>query len=191
MEDEKLFEKYRELFLKIAKDAIQTFVRTNQKKCVDEYPEELRMKRGVFVTINENSELRGCIGVPYPEMDLIDAICESAVSATQDPRFEPLREDELDKISIEISILTKPELISAKDPRDYLNIIRPSVDGLIIEEGFSSGLFLPQVWDEIKDPEKFLDELCLKAGLPVGEWKNPQAKLYRFNAFIIKEESKK
>ncbi len=188
MEIEDIIKRNRELLIGIARKTINSYVKEGKKECPDSYPEELNFNAGVFVTINENNELRGCIGVPYPEMKLIDALCEAAVSATQDPRFLPIKEKELKNIKIEISILTPPEKIEANDPMDYINEIKPGIDGLIIEKGGASGLFLPQVWKEIPDKREFLNELCLKAGLPKNTWENEKINLYRFHAYIINEE---
>ena len=111
-------------------------------------------KRGVFVTIHSHPEheLRGCIGIPYPVMPLKSAIIEAASSAIRDPRFLPLTEKELNHILVEITILTKPELLNVKKPELYPQHINIGKDGLIINYKGRSGLLLPQVtveqgWD--------------------------------------------
>lgn len=188
MKTEEIIKRNEKLLLKAARYAIENYVREHERKCMKIDQKELDFNSGVFVTINENNELRGCIGIPYPEMKLMDALCEAAISATEDPRFLPLKENELSDIKIEISILTQPEKIEVKNPEEYLDKIKEGEDGLIIEEYGASGLFLPQVWQEIPEKERFLDELCLKAGLPKGEWRKGNATLYRFHAYIVKEE---
>jgi len=134
-----------------------------------EFGEVFGKKMGAFVTLNAYPDkmLRGCIGIPEPIMALKDAIKEAAVSATHDPRFPPLGKDELDKIVVEVTSLTPPELIEVESPEEYLNHIKVGRDGLIAEKGFWRGLLLPQVpveygWDE----EQFLSQTCMKAGLP-------------------------
>jgi len=99
--------------------------------------------QGAFVTIHTYPEhdLRGCIGIPLPIMSLKEAIIEGAKSATRDPRFPPLAENELDNIIIEVTILTKPELIEVDQPQEYLSKIVIGRDGLIVEQGFFKGLF--------------------------------------------------
>ena len=147
-------------------------------------------KQGVFVTLNKNHQLRGCIGYPEPVMSIMKAVTESAVSVTRDPRFPPLSGEELDKIVVEVSVLTEPELIDVKDPKEYPKNIKIGQDGLVIEKGFNRGLLLPQVPVEWKwDAEEFLANLCMKAGLPSGMWLESGVKIYRFQSEIFSEKS--
>ena len=128
------------------------------------------------------------MGLPYPIMSLIDAVIDTAQSACEDPRFERLREEELNRIKIEISVLTEPKLIKIEKPGQYLEEIRTGKDGLIIQCGPYSGLLLPQVAEEYKwGVDEFLDNLCLKAGLLPKEWKNPEARIYKFQAQVFGE----
>lgn len=155
----------------------------------------LLKKRGVFVTINsifgEEKVLRGCIGFPYPIYPLVRAVIEAAIeSATRDPRFPPMSLGELDNVVFEVSVLTEPELIEVKSPREYPSKIRVGEDGLIVERGLFRGLLLPQVpvewgWDE----EEFLCQCCLKAGLPPDCWLMKGTKIYKFQAIIFEEVS--
>jgi len=148
-------------------------------------------KHGAFVTINTYPEkmLRGCIGIPEPIMPLKDAIKEAAISACHDPRFPPLREEELDRIVIEVSILTKPELIEVSRPEDYPKNVKVGKDGLIVEKGFYRGLLLPQVATEYGwDSSEFLNETCMKAGLPPDCWFEKGVRIYKFRAEIFEEE---
>ncbi len=184
-------EKTKQYLLKIARRAIETYVRTGRiiSKPKD-YPLELEEKRGVFVTINKilhgKPELRGCIGLPYPRKPLIEGVIEAAISATRDPRFPPLSEEELDDIKIEISILSEPKKIEGS-AKEVIEKILPFKHGVIIKKGLKSALFLPQVWDELPKKEVFLSQLCLKAGLPSDEWKKEGMEFYVFEAEIIEE----
>ncbi len=149
---------------------------------------------GVFVTISTPShgekELRGCIGYPYPTSPLVEAVIDSAINAaTQDPRFEPMSLKELDKVIFEVSVLTPPEPVEVKNPKEYLSKIKVGEDGLIVERGYRKGLLLPQVpiewgWCE----EEFLCQCCVKAGLPPDSWLTKDAKIYKFKAIIFEEE---
>jgi len=148
--------------------------------------------QGAFVTIHTypNQDLRGCIGIPLPVMPLKNAIVEGAQSATRDPRFPPLDENELDKIIIEVTILTKPEIINVDQPKEYLSNIEIGRDGLIVEQGFYKGLLLPQVpveqgWDK----EEFLSHTCMKAGLTPDAWYDKDTKIFRFSGQIFTETS--
>jgi len=137
---------------------------------------------GVFVTLTKNGELRGCIGIPFP-MELKQALKEAALGAINDPRFPPVTPDELDDICIEVSVLTPPEAVE-----NPLKEIEVGKHGVIIQWGPYSGLLLPQVPVEYNwGLEEFLDNACLKAGLPPGFWKNRDVKIYRFEARIFKE----
>ena len=142
-----------------------------------EFPEE----RGAFVTITKNGGLCGCIGYPLPVKALGQSIVEMArAAAFQDPRFPPFQESELNEVKFEVSVLTVPKPIKPED-------VKVGRDGLIIELRGASGLLLPQVpaeWGWSR--EEYLDQLCIKAGLPQGAWK--QAKLKAFQAQIFKED---
>ena len=144
-------------------------------------PESLRVKRGVFVTLETypDKSLRGCIGFIEP-VTLFQGVIDAArSSAFNDPRFPMLNEKELDHVIVEISILTPAKEIKFIDSRELLDKISKG-DGLILEKGYNKGLFLPQVWDKVPDKKRFLDELCLKAGLPYGAWISPEVRVYKF-----------
>jgi uncharacterized protein (TIGR00296 family) len=184
-----------ELLVKLARKAVEEFLKTKRRIPPPEnVSQNLMQPCGVFVTINsikdEEKELRGCIGLPYPTIPLVEAVIESAISsATQDPRFHPLSLEELDNVVFEVSILTPPQLVEVKSPSEYPSKIKIGVDGLIIERGFYKGLLLPQVpvewgWDE----EEFLCQCCLKAGLPPDCWLMKGTKVYKFQAVIFEEE---
>lgn len=151
-------------------------------------------KQGVFVTLHTypDHELRGCIGIPLPVMPLNDAIVESAQSATRDPRFPPLREQELPAIVIEVTVLTKPELIKVKQPQEYPSRIEIGRDGLIVEQGFYKGLLLPQVPIEQEwNTEEFLSHTCMKAGLLPDAWFDSTTKIFKFSGQIFTETTPK
>ncbi len=152
-------------------------------------PEEWKEYKGCFVTINKNNELRGCIGYPLPVMPLGTALRRAAkAAALEDPRFEPLSEEELKEIKIEVSVLTKPEEIKEKDPEKLRKEITPGKHGLIISKGLNQGLLLPQVFSKEQTVEEMLEMTCIKAGLPINEWKKPETKIYKFEAKIYEEE---
>jgi uncharacterized protein (TIGR00296 family) len=160
-----------------------------------ETPKKLFEQCGVFVTINSvrngEKELRGCIGYPYPTSPLVEAVIDSAINAaTQDPRFYPLSLDELSKVVFEVSVLTPPEPVEVKNPKEYLSKIKVGEDGLIVEKGYYRGLLLPQVpvewgWCE----EEFLCQCCVKAGVPPDSWLTKGTKIYKFKAIIFEEET--
>lgn len=151
--------------------------------------DELKINRGVFVTLETypNKELRGCIGF-VNQVPLIEGVISAAKSsAFNDDRFPPLEERELKQVVVEISILSEPKEIIVNSQRELLTKVKKG-DGLILKKGYNKGLFLPQVWDQIPDKKDFLDELCVKAGLPYGSWINPGVKIYRFSVNAWVEE---
>ena len=150
-------------------------------------------RSGVFVTINSvkgrKRSLRGCIGFPYPTYPLIRAVIEAAVeSAVRDPRFPPLRQQEMEHVVFEVSVLTPPQLVTIVSPQEYPSKIEVGIDGLIVESGLYKGLLLPQVSVEWGwDAEEFLCQCCMKAGLSPDCWVLKGTKIYKFSSVIAQE----
>lgn len=153
-------------------------------------PAGLMRKAGVFVTITENGQLRGCIGYPLPEAPLALAVADNAVNAAfHDPRFPPLSKSEFKNIRLEITVLTEPKAIEFKNPAELLSKVEVGRDGLIIRLGAYVGLFLPQVpveqgWDK----RTYLSELCLKAGLPQDAWLTRPVSVESFEGTVLRED---
>ena len=179
----------------LARETLEWHVRQTQRRPEPRPSGVLGEKRGVFVTLNiierGAKELRGCIGYPEPIKPLWEAIQDVTVYASEDPRFPfPVREDELDKIAVEVSVLTLPEAIRVPSRRDIPSKIRLGVDGLIVSNPFTSGLFLPQVATEQGwDQETFLSEACGKAGLPFDSWLKADTEVKTFQAEVFAEQS--
>jgi hypothetical protein len=176
----------------LARRTVETWVQGKKDaKLPQGLPESFHRESGVFVTLNTypDRELRGCIGYPEPVMPLMEAIVDSARSAaTRDPRFPPVTAKELGRIVVEVSLLTPPELIRVRNPKEYLEAIRIGRDGLIADNGILRGLLLPQVPVEWKwTVHEFLDHTCNKAGLPMDAWTEKGTKIYRFTAEIFDE----
>lgn len=182
------------LLVKLARETIERFVRTGKMGSPPkDVPPRLKEKGGVFVTINKqirgSRHLRGCIGYPLPYFPLVEATMKAAVEATRDPRFPPLREDELDNIVVEVTVLSVPELLKVRDPREYVEKIKIGRDGLMVARGPFRGLLLPQVPVEWNwDAETFLCECCMKAGLPPDAWLDRDTEVYVFRGVIFEEE---
>lgn len=135
---------------------------------------EFNEKRGVFVTLEIDGALRGCIGNIEPVYPLWQAVKRNALEAAfGDPRFSPLTVDEFEKIDIEISVLTLPK-------KSDVDRIRPGTDGVVIQQGPYKATYLPQVWEDISNKEEFLSSLCLKAGLDSEAWKDEETKIYTY-----------
>ena len=153
---------------------------------------ELNERRGVFVTIQSFPEktLRGCIGFTSRDFPIYEGVQRAALSsAFEDPRFPPIRKENLNKIIFEVSILTEPESIQVKDPEEYSKKIEVGKDGLILQNGPFSGLLLPQVPLEFKwNVEEFLDNLCFKAGLTSDWLHDENTRLWKFQSQIFAEK---
>ncbi|MDW5548696.1 TIGR00296 family protein [Methanosarcina sp.] len=181
--------------VKLARKTIELFLSEERLPEPQELDFELSPvfgeKRGVFVTLTESGLLRGCIGHPFPDSRLEDAIMDSAISAaTQDPRFHSVRKDELDEIVVEVTVLTQPEKINA--PAEELpERIEIGKHGLIVKQGYCQGLLLPQVAPEYNmDSLEFLGHTCLKAGLSPDAWlKGAEVSCFEGQIFKEKEPS--
>ena len=148
----------------------------------------LLQKCGVFVTILSypGKELRGCIGYTSPMTLRVAAQMAAYAAAFEDGRFSPVGKDELDRVVFEVSVLGEPQQIKCK-PEEYANAIEAGKDGVIIKSGGSSGLFLPQVWEQLPDKERFLEELCHKAGLTSDFLFDEGTSLYKFRVQAFHE----
>ncbi|UGV40071.1 TIGR00296 family protein [Methanococcoides orientis] len=171
----------------LARDTIELFLENGKKMQVSDLPEVFNELRGVFVTLTIEGDLRGCIGHPYPDSPLSDAIIDSAISAaTRDPRFPAVGISEMGDIVVEVTILTQPELIDVP-PQKLPEVIEVGRHGLIAKDGPYQGLLLPQVAPENDfDAIEFLSHTCLKAGLAHDAWLTG-AQMYWFEGQIFKE----
>ena len=181
-----------ERLVKAARAVVTEFLKTKNKMKLDkDFEEAFSANAGVFVTLNHQSNLRGCIGYPLPDKKLFNALEEAAISAaTEDPRFPSVTFEELDQITFEVTVLTPPQEIEVIDPLEYQSMIKVGRDGLIVKSGFNSGLLLPQVpieygWNE----EEFLGHACEKAGLAKEQWKQKDTKILKFEGIVFKEQS--
>jgi hypothetical protein len=124
-----------------------------------------------FVTLTLQGLLRGCIGSLEAYRPLLEDVQGNAVSsAFRDPRFPPLSKEEFANVVIEVSLLSKPELIRHHSEEEALAQLTPGRDGVSIEFGQSRATYLPQVWAQLSDPHEFIARLKQKAGLPEDFW---------------------
>jgi len=150
------------------------------------FSEKLGLKCGAFVTLHtQEHELRGCIGYVEGFIPLQQAVQQLAQAAAfNDPRFNPVKADELENLEIEISVLSPLQVI-----RD-ITAIEIGRDGLLIRKPPRSGLLLPQVASEYHwDRQTFLEQTCRKAGLPKQAWQDKDTEISSFSAFIFSEKS--
>ena len=177
------------ILVKTARKAVTQYL-TNHKKISDPiFDEKFSFNAGVFVTINDKSGLRGCIGYPLAVKKLSDALIDAAISAsTNDPRFSPVKINDLDDLVFEVTVLSDTEELSTHSDDDILDSIKIGRDGLIVERGFQSGLLLPQVPIEYNwNTEQFLNLTCHKAGLSNDSWKDTATKISKFQGIIFRE----
>ena len=152
----------------------------------------LEERSATFVTLKQAGGLRGCVGSLQAVRTLRDDVCANAIAAAfRDPRFAPLEADELTRTSLEVSLLSAGERITAASESELLAQLRPGVDGVLLEFEQHRATLLPQVWERLSDPREFLAALRLKARLPedfwsdgmlisryeVVTWKEPEASL--------------
>lgn len=179
------------IIVKTARKIVTEFLTNGAKlKLDDKFKEDFSFKSGVFVTLNNSLGLRGCIGYPLPDRQLFTALEDASIAAaTEDPRFPPVKKEELDAVIFEVTVLTPPEKILADNPEQYLSKVKIGRDGLIIKYGFNSGLLLPQVPVEYGwTAEEFLEHTCEKAGLGKNYWKKPDTEIQKFEGIVFKEE---
>lgn len=132
---------------------------------------ELSRSGATFVTLTQHGQLRGCIGSLEARRPLAEDVAENAVAAAfRDLRFAPLPADEFRQTRIEVSLLETPQPMTVVDETDLLQQLRPGIDGLILRFGSRRATFLPQVWESLPEPRRFLQQLKLKAGLPTDFW---------------------
>lgn len=163
----------RALLNQIALESIKHGLETGQPMSLDlsTLPEKLAEPGAAFVTLNRNGQLRGCIGSLEAYRPLAADVADNAYSAAfRDPRFPPLQASELDGLDLHISVLGKPEPMHFRSETDLVSQLKPGEDGLILEDGYHRGTFLPSVWESLPNPADFLRHLKQKAGLPPDHW---------------------
>lgn len=179
--------------LKLAREALEMGVRGQSITPLDlsSLPPTLREQGASFVTLTKNGQLRGCIGTLEARLPLAEDVREHAVAAgLDDYRFPPVSPRELDEIEIEISYLTAPQPLEYTSPEELLQTLRPGIDGVVLRDHFRRATFLPQVWQQLPEPESFLDHLCQKMGAPRDYWRcNPlRVEIYQVEEFHEENE---
>ena len=136
-----------------------------------EVPAALRRDGATFVTLRRGGRLRGCVGTLTGGEALAASVADRArAAAFEDPRFEPLRADELDDLDVSVSVLSPLRRVVVSGYDELLDVVRPGVDGLLVEADGRRGTLLPSVWQELPDRHEFVAALWHKAGLTPGSW---------------------
>jgi AmmeMemoRadiSam system protein A len=173
----------KKYLLMLARNTIETLLAKNSFPETQPVSKKIQKKFGVFVTLHKKGHLRGCIGYVEGYKPLFEAVMDMAKSAAfNDPRFPPVKEDELKDIDIEVSVLSPLKNI------ENIDEIQVGEHGIIIQQGYHKGLLLPQVATEWGwDREEFLRQTCHKAGLPVNAWQESDTQIQIFSAEIFSE----
>lgn len=163
----------QENLLRIAEASIRHGLELRTPLPVDptEFSAPLQQQRASFVTLLKRGQLRGCIGHLEATQAVVADVAANAYSAAfEDPRFPPVSGTELPLLELHISLLTPAEPLEIGSEEELIEQLEPGVDGLILEDGYHRGTFLPSVWEQLPDPRTFVTQLKLKAGLPAGHW---------------------
>ena len=177
----------REVLFRVARESLEAHLKGEKAALPQATSKTLSQPSGVFVTLHRGGRLRGCIGYLEAMKPLLAAVQEMAVAAAfQDPRFPPLRQDELADLDVEISVLSPMCQIK------HIEEIQVGRDGIYLERDPCRGLLLPQVATEYGwDRTTFLKQTCVKAGLPPDAWEDPATRIFIFSAKILHELPKK
>ncbi|HUT56894.1 MAG TPA: AmmeMemoRadiSam system protein B [Phycisphaerae bacterium] len=180
----------RKRLLELARRTLVGVVTNRNLPDVDpnDYAGKLSEKKGCFVTLTVGGQLRGCIGHIAPQEPLYSAVMHNAQNAAlHDKRFSPVEKNELEKINVEVSVLTVPQRLSCDSPAEMLARLRPGVDGVVLQVGSQQSTYLPQVWEQMPSRLIFLSMLARKAGLPQAVWRSPQAAVWTYQAEAFAE----
>ena len=182
------------ILVKTARNVVTKYLKDGEKITLEKtIQDKFSFNSGVFVTLNNPIGLRGCIGYPLPDKKLFNALEDASIAAAvEDPRFPPVKSEELDSITFEVTVLTPPQTIKVDNPQEYPGKIKVGQDGLIVRYGYNSGLLLPQVPIEWGwNAKEFLEHTCEKAGLPQDYWEKPEIEVQKFQGIVFKEKDPK
>ena len=175
------------VLLPLARKAIGAELGFGLERSADDVP-WLRQQGACFITITHGAKLRGCIGTLRPHRTLAEDVQANAVAAAfRDPRFAPLTVGEYATITLEVSVLSPLQPLSFRDEQDALAQLRSGMDGVVFEYGHHTSTFLPQVWEDHREPSDFMAHLKYKAGLPPDFW-DGAVRLSRYTVHKWREE---
>lgn len=187
-----LTEQNGKILIKLARQAIEQHLGLRESAPIS--PESLadpvlQAQRAVFVTLNKHGQLRGCIGSLIGTESIVEGVRRHAVNAAfHDHRFSPVTAEELRDLTIDISVLSEPEVLAYEDCADLAAKLRPGIDGVILRDSsWACATFLPQVWDQLPNCEQFLCHLCCKAGLPENAWQRQHLTIQTYQVQYFKE----
>lgn len=176
----------KKILLRVARDTLEVWIKDRKRPAPPDAQGNLKVQTGAFVTLHKNGQLRGCIGNMIGQAPLIETIRNMAIAAsTEDPRFPPVKKEELSDIDIEISVLSPMKRIND------VSEIEVGKHGILLGRGWNQGVLLPQVATEQGwDRTAFLQHTCLKAGLSPDDWKDPETIIEIFSAQVFGEKQR-
>lgn len=176
----------KETLRSVARESIATGLREGHPLKVDPeaYCPRLRDRGSTFVTLELDDRLRGCIGSLEDRRPLVEDVAENAYAAAfRDPRFLPVSPREFDFLEMHISLLSPLSPLEVESENELLVLLRPGVDGLLLDDSPFRSTFLPQVWKSLAEPREFVTQLKLKAGLSADHWSSS----IRFFQYTVEE----
>jgi len=177
--------------VKLARRAIRYYLTYGTLLSINptQVPKEYRKAGAVFVTLTyQDGRLRGCIGdIISTEPIYLNVIKNAVNAAVNDPRFPPLTEPELNEVVISISLISPPKQYFYHTPDELLTYLQKHKPGVIIRQGGYKAVFLPEVWEDLPEADRFLSALCRKAGLASDCWQEPDVEVFTFQTKTIKE----
>jgi len=171
------------ILLGIAREALENSVRGQSLPEINlsQLPVNLQERGASFVTLTILSNLRGCIGTLEAYQALALDVQEHAVAAAlQDPRFPRVQPSELERIHIEVSVLSPKTPLDYEGPEDLIDKLRINIDGVVLQDGYRKATFLPQVWEKLPNKEQFLSHLCLKMGASANLWQHKPLSVFTY-----------
>jgi len=191
MSKNKLSSEEKKYLLSLSRKTLEQYLKKGEiiKVSPENLSPALRKMRGCFVTLTKNGRLRGCIGYLQPRKPLCDCVIENTINAAvHDTRFPvPVSLEELDSITIEISVLTVPKKLELKNRAELPDHLAAGRDGLILRRGWRQATYLPQVWEYFPTKKDFLNSLCQKGGMSAGCWRNQDTEIFTYQAVFFHE----
>ena len=188
--DDALNKEEQEYLTALARETLESYLKDGKKPEVDEntLPLKLTEKRGCFVTLKKDGQLRGCIGHIFAQKPVYQCVIDNSVSAAvHDSRFSQVVYGELEDIHIEVSVLSVPEALEFTSPEELLDKLTPLEDGVVINYGSHKSTYLPQVWEQLPEKAGFLTSLCKKGGAPGDCWMDENVGIETYQAQVFGE----
>jgi len=186
----KLDKRQEKLLLELAFRSIEHGLKYGREMAIDveDFPPDLRAKRATFVTLKVDHDLQGCIGTLEAYRPLVTDVCANAYAAAfSDPRFQALTYRQLGSLTLSVSVLNPAEELHFNSEAELIEQLRPGIDGLILQQEWRRGTFLPSVWSSLPDKQNFLAHLKMKAGLS-GDYWSDNIRAYRYTTHVFGDD---